>query len=109
MKLLKILAILCLCSCFIACESEEAQHARRKTIIQAEVKKRVVEFLGERNGNCEERLLERVTERTDSILMETAQELIKEDTLSIPIKPIKPNRPDIKSAKDTSAVQPIIN
>lgn len=91
-----------------ACESEEARKARRNVLIQAEAAKRLDEYLLSRVGICEERLLEKVTEKTDSILMREAQELIKQDTLAIPNRPTKPERPRLKTAKDTSAVKPIV-
>ncbi len=101
-----LLAIFVL-SCF-SCESDAVKNARRDKLIQAEVQRRIDEYLLTRTGNCEARLLEQASEKTDSILMEKAQELIKQDTIAIPNRPIKPGRPKLKTAKDTSDVQPII-
>lgn len=68
--------------------------------IVEEVRKRVITFRNAKKEECQKRLLERATAKTDSILMERAQFLLQRDSLMVPPRPLRPEKPSLKPEKE---------
>ncbi len=76
--------------------------------VQAEVKKRIDEFIKTRKADCHAELLEIADAEADTILMNDLRRLLLgEDTLDVMVRPERPSRPEIKEPEDDTPVAPL--
>jgi len=87
---------------------QEVAPLTAKEMVQQEIDKKLAAFRQKESKKCREKILKRATEIVDSTLIARAM-TERIDTIQRPAKPIKPPRPDMKKAKDDTAVKPLIN
>jgi hypothetical protein len=91
----------------LGCEPTKIETSEeRLERIQQSVADKFAKQRGERMRQCKDNAIEIAEQRVDSILIAQAK-LTSIDTMGRPIKPIKPNIPEITPPKDSSDVKPL--
>lgn len=81
------------------CSCESATHVDKEQAIEEKVEERLAEFKRIITARCRKQILEEAEVLADSIVMERARLLT--DSLAKPEKPIRPERPEKMSIKDS--------
>lgn len=102
---LPFIPLLLFLSLFTACES--ATHVDIDAVIAEKVQERLVEFENIINRRCKDRALEEAGLLADSIIIEQARR--KKDTLDRPIKPLRPDQPELLQLKDSLELGPLFD
>jgi hypothetical protein len=92
-------------SLFTACES--ATHVDIDAVIAEKVQERLTEFESIVNRRCQDRALEEAGLLADSIIIEQARR--KKDTLDRPLKPLRPDQPELLQLKDSLELVPLFD
>lgn len=90
---------------FSACES--ATHVDIDAVIDEKVQERLDEFQRVIMKRCRDRALEEAGDLADSIIIEQAQRL--RDTTSRPMRPFRPNQPELKTLEDSLELAPLFD
>jgi hypothetical protein len=81
------------------------QEADRSVLIDEAVEVRLVSFQLTKEDNCREHVRDIATKIVDSLLIERARVL--KDSMTRPLKPEKPVKPDIATPLDSTPIQPL--
>ena len=95
--------LLTLLSFCLACES--ATHVDIDAVIEEKVTERLDEFQRVVNLRCRNRALEEAGLLADSIIVERARRRL--DTLQRPIRPMRPDRPELLRLEDSLELAPL--
>lgn len=100
----RFLCLLIILGILTSCNGGSRDEADLEAFIQSEVDKRVTEYKNTIYGQCLDRALEKAGLLADSILIVEAR--LERDTSGRPPKPVKPERPEIKTLIDTLPIKP---
>lgn len=84
---------------------ESATHIDIDAAINDEVEKRLNNFREARRERCLERVYDEAGQIADSIIMLEARQ--RKDTLDRPPRPLRPEKPDLKTLEDSLELAPI--
>lgn len=90
-----------------ACRSEEQTEAQRQAYVMAQAEAKIAEFRHDVLKQCYEKALTKASLLADSILILEAR--FELDTTGRPPKPLKPEKPTIKSLSDSTGIKPLFN
>jgi len=88
------------------CDDAEEQKAIEEMVIQRELDRRIANYKAVLFKNCQERAIEEATRIADSIIIKEAR-LLK-DTLGKPVKPARPEKPELRTLQDSTPVRPFL-
>jgi hypothetical protein len=88
----------------MGCQSEEEKAALREAYLQQQLDNRIIEFRQLLDNQCRESALTEASRLADSILILEAR--LSLDTTGRPLRPDKPERPELKTLLDSTAVKP---
>lgn len=89
------------------CGSDEKTEAERQAFIQKEALAKIESFRHDVMQQCYNKALEKASHLADSILiLEARMEL---DTTGRPPKPLKPEKPVLKTLLDSTEIKPLFN
>ncbi len=88
-----------------ACES--ATHIDKEAVIEEKVQERLNSFKRVIMAKCKKAVLEEAGAMADSIILERAKAL--KDSLPRPLKPSRPEQPDILELKDSLTLAPFLD
>ncbi|WP_020537222.1 hypothetical protein [Lewinella cohaerens] len=101
----QLLSVLFFLVLFAGCES--ATHVDIDAVIAEKVEERLTEFEAIINRRCLDRALEEAGLLADSIIIEQARR--KKDTLDRPLKPLRPDQPELLELKDSLELAPLFD
>lgn len=101
MRILLISILLILCSC------ESATHVDIDAVIEEKVQERLDEFKRVVMQRCRDRAMAEAGDLADSIIIEQARRL--RDTTARPIKPLRPDQPELKTLEDSLELAPLFD
>lgn len=90
---------------FFSCES--ATHVDIDAVIEEKVQERLDEFERIIMQRCRNRALEEAGDLADSIIIERAR--LQRDTADRPLKPLRPDQPELKSLEDSLELAPLFD
>ena len=86
-----------------ACES--ATHIDVDAVIAEKVQERLTEFKRVLDKRCEDRIMEAAGLLADSMILERAR--LQKDTLDRPLKPTRPEKPELQVLPDSFRLAPL--
>lgn len=103
--IIKKYIFLLLVICCISCKDDRNARAV-ETLIQSSLEERLAEYERILMKKCQDEMLEEASRIVDSILITEAR--LSRDTVNRPRKPPKPERPEVKTAIDSTPIAPFI-
>lgn len=85
-----------------ACQS--STHVDTDAVIEEKVQERLAEFKRVIDLRCREKVLEEAGLIADSLVLRQAR--LKKDTFQRPIKPVRPDEPELKTLNDSLPLKP---
>lgn len=101
MRILYLLLLLALVSC------ESATHVDIDAVIEEKVAERLNEFERVLMQRCQDRANEEAGAIADSIIIEQARR--QKDTLGRPMRPLRPDQPELKTLEDSLELAPLFD
>ena len=90
-----------------ACESQDDLQKQVQELIDQRLEDRMLNYTTTLNRKCTERVLEEAARIADSILIVEAR--LSKDTIDKPLRPDRPEAPEIKIGTDTAALKPLFD
>ena len=87
-------------------ENTEPPKITKEQLRQERLQKRLAEFQKSVEENCREDIMQRASEVVDSILIARAK--ASRDTIAKPPRPDRPQRPALRSPKDSTPIAPLL-
>lgn len=89
-----------------ACLRERDRSAEIQALVEQTVEERLDNYKRIRMQRCHENIRKEATRIVDSLLIVEARR--EKDTLKRPPKPARPEKPELKTLEDTTAVKPLL-
>ncbi len=86
----------------------QAAPKTKKQLMDEALQEKMENYIKTMETRCEKKIKKRAAEIVDSLLLKEAQ-VKTVDNFERPIKPTKPQRPDLRPAKDTMPVRPLFD
>lgn len=102
---MKKLLLFAIAACVVAAGCSGTEN--KTDIVAAAVAENIKSFKQERYAECRGRVFDEASRIVDSILLEEARQRIMTRTdITVPARPDKPDKPEVRSPLDTVAVKP---